>query len=161
MSSPARLEREGFRKIAPEAHAALLALGKAAEDSGLGKELLELVKLRASQINGCAFCVQLHLNVARAAGMAAEKLDLCAVWREAGVFSPREQAALAWTESLTDVSRKGASDADYAALRETFSESEAVFLTVAVGTINMWNRIAVAFRFSPQIPRGAAGERAA
>lgn len=161
MSSHARLEWEGFRTIAPEANAALLALGRTAEESGLGKELLELIKLRASQINGCAFCVQLHLSVARKAGVAAEKLDLVAVWRDAGVFSAREQAALAWTESLTEVSRQGASDAAYAALRQEFGENEAVFLTVAVGTINMWNRIAVAFRFSPSIARAAAGGRAA
>lgn len=155
MSSHARLEWEDFRAVAPDANAALLALGKAAEASGLGKELLELVKLRASQINGCAFCAQLHLNVARKAGVAAEKLDLLAVWRDAGVYSKREQAALAWTEALTDISRQGAPDAAHAALRECFSESEAVFLTVAVATINAWNRIAVAFRFSPPIPRDA------
>lgn len=160
MSTEARLEWEDFRRIAPEANAALLALGKAAEDAGLGKELLELIKLRVSQINGCAFCVQLHLNAARKAGVAAEKLDLVAVWRDAGVFSGREQAALAWAEGLTEVSRHGAPDAAYAALREAFDESEAVFLTVAIGTINMWNRIAVGFRFSPQVARGSA-ERAA
>ena len=160
MSTEARLEWEDFRRIAPEANAALLTLGKAAEDAGLGKELLELVKLRVSQINGCAFCAQFHLNAARKAGVAAEKLDLAAVWRDAGVFSGREQAALAWAETLTEISRRGAPDAAYAALREAFDEREAVFLTVAVGTINMWNRIAGSFRFSPPIPRAAAGRAA-
>jgi AhpD family alkylhydroperoxidase len=161
MSTQARLEWEDFRRIAPEANAALLALGKATAESGLGKDLLELVKLRASQINGCAFCTQLHLNVARQAGVAAEKLDLLAVWREAGVFSPREQAALAWTETLTDIARQGAPDEAYAALRQSFDENEAVFLTVAVATINTWNRIAGPLRFSPPIPRAAGAERAA
>ncbi len=161
MSSHARLEWEDFRRIAPEANAALLALGKATADSGLGKELLELIKVRASQINGCAFCAQFHLNAARNAGVAAEKLDLLAVWRDAGVFSTREQAALAWAETLTDIARQGAPDEAYAALREAFSESEAVFLTVAIATINTWNRIAGPLRFTPPIPRGAAEERAA
>ena len=161
MSSHARLEREAFYAAAPEAVEALLALGRSAEAAGLDKALLELVKLRASQINGCAFCLQLHLNVGRQAGVAAEKLDLVAVWREAGVFSAREQAALQWTEALTGLARAPASDAAYAALRAEFEERQAVFLTVAIATINAWNRIAAGFRFAPPLSRGAARERAA
>ncbi len=147
----ARLDYEHFAKTA--AAAALLTLGKAVDESGLAKELTELIKLRASQINGCAFCLQLHLNIARKLGMPNQKLDLVATWREAGVFTDREMAALAWTEILTDVARQGAADEAYAAVRRHFSETEALFLTVAIGTINQWNRIAVALRFPPPIPR--------
>ena len=149
----ARLDYEDFTKAAPAAYAALVALGKAVDDSGLAKELTELVKLRASQINGCAFCLQLHLNIARKLGMPNQKLDLVAAWREAGVFTEKEMAALAWTEILTDVARQGAADEAYAAVRRHFNETEALFLTVAIGTINQWNRIAVALRFTPPIPR--------
>ena len=154
----ARKESEDFKQIAPAAYAAIMSLGKAIEDSGLGKELLELIKIRASQINGCAFCAQLHLNIARKHDIPQEKLDLVAVWRDAGIFSERERAALAWTETLTDVARQGVSDSAYAAALAEFSEREIAHLTAAVGHINLWNRIAVAFRFSPPIPRQAAAE---
>lgn len=159
MPSHARVDWEDFRQIAPAANAALLALGKSAVDAGLPKDLLELIKVRASQMNGCAFCIQYHLNQARQLGVAPEKLDLVAVWREAGAFSAREQAALAWTEMLTDIARQGAPDAAYATLRAEFSEAEATFLTVAVATINAWNRIAGPLRFAPPIAKRA--ERAA
>jgi AhpD family alkylhydroperoxidase len=155
MSSPQmpphadRLTYPGFAKAAPASHAALIALGKSVEESGLEKTLTELVKLRASQINGCAFCLQYHLDIARKLGVPAEKLDLVAAWREAGVFSPREMAALAWTETLTEMTADVTSDQAYAALLLHFTETEAMYLTVAVGTINQWNRIAVAMRFPP------------
>jgi AhpD family alkylhydroperoxidase len=164
MSSPqtsphaARLTYQGFAKAAPASHAALIALGKSVDESGLDKTLTELLKLRASQINGCAFCLQYHLDIARKLGVAPEKLDLVAAWREAGVFTPREMAALAWTETLTDMTPEVTSDDAYAALLKHFTETEAMFLTVAIGTINQWNRIAVALRFPP--PR-MASERAA
>ncbi len=154
-----RLSYQDFTKTAASAYGALLALGKAVDDSGLDTGLTEIVKLRASQINGCAYCLQLHLNIARKLGLAGAKLDLVAVWREAGVFTDREMAALAWTEALTKQAGEGASDANYAALLQSFSESEALFLTVAIGTINQWNRIAAALRFAPPIPR--AGDSAA
>lgn len=153
-----RLTYPDFAKAAPAAHAALLALGKSVEESGLEKTLTELVKLRASQLNGCAFCLQYHLDIARKLGVPADKLDLVAAWREAGVFSPREMAALAWTETLTEMTADVTSEEAYTALLEHFSETEAMFLTVAVGTINQWNRIAVALRFPP--PR-TVSERAA
>jgi AhpD family alkylhydroperoxidase len=151
-----RFDYEAFRKLAPGAHAALLALGKAVDESGLDKAITELVKLRASQINGCAFCVQIHLNVARKIGVDQAKLDLVAAWKDAGVFSAKECAALAWTETLTDVSAQGASDEAHADVREHFTESEVVFLTLAIGTINNWNRLGVALRFAPPIPPVAA-----
>ena len=146
-----RMEIEDFTRIAPEARAALTALSKAVSDSGLEKALTELIKIRASQENGCAFCLQFHLNLARKAGVPQTKLDLVAVWRDAGVFSAREMAALEWTEALAHVTPQGVSDEVYERVRQEFGESELVFLTTAVATINAWNRIAMAFRFSPPI----------
>jgi AhpD family alkylhydroperoxidase len=151
--SHARLTYEAFTTTAPAVHAALTALGKAVDESGLEKELTELLKLRASQLNGCAFCVQHHLNTARRLGVASEKLDLVAAWPDAGVFTPREMAALAWTEALTEMGSESASDQAYAALLRHFNAREALFLTVAIGTINQWNRIAVALRFPPPVAR--------
>jgi AhpD family alkylhydroperoxidase len=148
--SHARMEFAPFMKAAPDVIAALRALTKATVDAGLEKDLIELVKIRASQINGCAFCLQFHLNEARKMGMAAEKLDLVATWSEAGIYSEREQAALAWTETLTRVA-DGVSDEAYAAVGKAFSEKETMYLTAAIGNINAWNRIGVAFRFSPPI----------
>lgn len=159
MSAKARLEYADFRKLAPAAQAALTALSKAVEESGLDKTLVELVKIRASQINGCAFCLQYHLNLARKLGVAAEKLDLVAVWHDAGIFSPREMAALEWAEIQTAIADGGVSDETYATAREAFSESELVFLTVAIATINAWNRIGVSLRFSPPIPCASEGSR--
>ncbi len=152
MTTPhGRIRYEEFAKNAPAAHSALLALGKAVEDSGLEKQLIELVKLRASQINGCAFCLQYHLDLARKAGVEERKLGLLSAWRDAGVFTSRESAALTWAEVLTCIRPEGASDAQYKALLEQFTESEAIFLTVVIGTINQWNRIAISLRFSPQL----------
>jgi AhpD family alkylhydroperoxidase len=156
MAADARMEFAEFEKIAPEARAALSALSKAVGDSGLDKGLTELIKIRASQVNGCAFCVQFHLNYARKFGVPQTKLDLVAVWRDAGVFTAREMVALAWTEALTDVTPDGVADEEFAAAQKEFSESELVFLTVAVASINAWNRIAMAFRFSPPVPQEAA-----
>ena len=147
-----RMSYEAFGAQAGAVQAALRAISKAIEDSGLEKDLTELVKLRVSQINGCAFCVQIHLNFARRLAVPAAKLDLVAAWREAGVFSDRECAALAWAEVLTALAPGAASDADYAALLRCFTESEAMHLTVAIAAINAWNRIGVAMRFAPPIP---------
>ena len=153
MATDARIEFAEFEKIAPEARAALTALSKAVGDSGLDKALTELIKIRASQINGCTFCVQFHLNLARKFGVPQTKLDLVAVWRDAGIFNAREMAALAWTEALTHVTPSGVADEDFATARNEFDESELVFLTAAIASINAWNRIAMAFRFLPPIPQ--------
>jgi AhpD family alkylhydroperoxidase len=153
MATDARIEFAEFEKIAPEARAALTALSKAVGDSGFDKALIELIKIRASQINGCSFCVQFHLNLARKFGVPQTKLDLVAVWRDAGIFNAREMAALAWTEALTHVTPSGVADEDFAAARNEFDESELVFLTAAIASINAWNRIAMAFRFLPPIPQ--------
>lgn len=154
MTGP-RLSYEAFTKTAPEVHKALGALGATVDDMGLDKRLSELIKLRASQLNSCAFCVQYHLNVARRLGVTQSKLDRVAAWREAGIYSPREKAALALTESLIAMTPESASDELYAAALREFSETEILALIVAIGTINQWNRIAVALRFAPPIP--AAG----
>jgi AhpD family alkylhydroperoxidase len=153
MATDARIEFAEFEKIAPEVRAALTALSKAVGDSGFDKALIELIKIRASQINGCTFCVQFHLNLARKFGVPQTKLDLVAVWRDAGIFSAREMAALAWTETLTHVTPSGVADEDFATARNEFDESELVFLTAAIASINAWNRIAMAFRFLPPIPQ--------
>lgn len=152
-SAPARMEFRQFTVMAPAVYAALGALGKAVDASGLDKALTELVKVRVSQINGCAFCLQFHLNlIRRGLDVDPRKLDLVAAWRDAGVFSPREQAALAWAEALTDITNHGAHDEAYAQASAQFSETELAHLTAAIGAINTWNRIAVGYRFSPPMP---------
>src|SRR6201996_3157184 len=118
--SHARSEYATFRAEAPDIHEALSSLGKLATRSGLDKELIELIKIRASQINGCAFCLQYHILQAEAFGVSADKINLVAVWRDAPQFSAREQAALAWTEALTLVAH-GVSDDVYAEASSVFS----------------------------------------
>ena len=148
-----RVSYDDFAERAPAVRAAMAALGTAVDASGLEKTLTELIKLRASQINGCAFCIQYHLTLARKLEVPAVKMDLVAAWRDAGVFSPREMAALAWTEALTLLRPEDPMDAIYAQVLEHFSTEEALFLTVAIGTINQWNRIAVGLRFAPLVPK--------
>jgi len=147
----ARMELTDFERVAPAARAALTALSKAATDNGLDKALVELIKIRASQINGCAFCLQYHLQLARKAGVPQLKLDLAAAWREAGVYTEREMAALQWTESLTGISPLGVSDEVYQTATSAFAEEELAALTAAVVAINAWNRIAIAYRFTPPV----------
>lgn len=113
---------------------------------GLEHSLLELVKIRVSQINGCAYCLHMHAADARKAGESEVRLHLLAAWRESSLFSPRERAALTWAESLTRIEQTQASDADYAVLKAQFTETEQVNLTFAIGAINVWNRLAVGFR---------------
>ncbi|MBC7832791.1 MAG: carboxymuconolactone decarboxylase family protein [Hyphomicrobium sp.] len=155
MTSP-RITYDAFAKAVPAAQAALIAMGKTADESGVDKEIIELVKLRVSQINNCAFCLQIHLNVSRKLGLAQEKLDLVATWEEAGIFSEKECAALAWAEALTRLDGRSVSDAVYAQARKHFSESEILFLSTSIATINAWNRLGAAFRFAPPIPRKVA-----
>ncbi len=156
MMHETRMEYEGFEKIAPGVTEALAALSKATRASGLDRQLVELVKIRASQINGCAYCLAFHLSYARKLGVQQTKLDLIAVWRDAGVFSAKEMAALAWAETLTAVTPKGVSNEAYAAAKQEFAENELAFLTSAIAAINAWNRIAMAFRFTPPIPQAEA-----
>jgi AhpD family alkylhydroperoxidase len=143
-------QRIDFYRASPEAIRALTALEAAIAKLGLDPALLDLVKLRASQINACAFCVDLHASDLRKHGETDRRLAALPVWRETPFFSERERAALAWTEALTLLAQTHAPDADYAQLREHFSERECVDLSLAIGVINTWNRLAVGFRKSPQ-----------
>ncbi|MBC9251664.1 alkylhydroperoxidase [Pseudomonas alcaligenes] len=141
--------RLDFYTASPDALKAMLALEGAVSKLPLEKSLLELVKLRASQLNGCAFCVDMHSSDARKAGETERRLYAVAVWREAPFFTPRERAALAWTEALTLVADSHAPDADYELLSSQFSAKEMVDLSLAISTINSWNRLAVGFRKMP------------
>src|SRR5579871_6787341 len=155
--SLARKEYADFQALAPDAYQTILALGGLAAKAGLDKGLLELVKLRASQINGCAFCVQHHILLAEKLGVAADKLNLLVVWREVSQFSARERAALAWTEALT--LRAGVGDEVYEQARAEFSDQELTYLTSAIASVNAWNIFGVAYRWTPParpIKAGAA-----
>ncbi len=143
MKSDIRLDPHA---AAPDAYKAMLALETYVAGCGLEKSLIALVKTRASQINGCAFCIHMHTREARAAGETEERLFLLSAWRESSLYTPRERAALVWTESLTRVAETGASDEDYEVARLAFEEAELVKLTLLIGVINSWNRLAVAFR---------------
>ncbi|MBV9852420.1 MAG: carboxymuconolactone decarboxylase family protein [Armatimonadetes bacterium] len=147
----ARLELGGFHKLAPGVTDSLRAIGGAVKRSGLDERLVELVKIRASQINGCAFCLQMHATAARKLGETEDRLQLLCVWHEAPVFSARERAALAWTEALTRITEGHVSQEVYDQARTSFSEEELAHLTGAIVTINAWNRIAVAYRFTPEV----------
>ncbi|KJC35479.1 alkylhydroperoxidase [Bradyrhizobium sp. LTSP885] len=157
--SHARKEYADFEKLAPDAFAAVRALGQFAAKAGLDKQLLELVKLRASQINGCAFCVQFHILQGESLGIATDKLNLVVVWCEAPQFSGRERAALAWTEALTMLPN-GVSDEVYAEATAEFSEQELTYLTSAVASINVWNRFGAAYRWTPPARKQAANAAA-
>ncbi|MHB1871245.1 MAG: carboxymuconolactone decarboxylase family protein [Steroidobacteraceae bacterium] len=148
MSGSESVEFEQFAQHFPEAIAALRALGRSAAED-MDKGLLELVKVRASQLNGCAFCLQLHVNWARQAGIAQGRLDQLAVWREAPGFTAQERAALAWAEALTDLTRHGELDAVREAARSAFGEQRLWRLTLAVAAVNAWNRIAGPLGFTP------------
>ncbi|HEY9279675.1 MAG TPA: carboxymuconolactone decarboxylase family protein [Eoetvoesiella sp.] len=141
--------RLDYKAASPNAFKAMLALEAAVGKLGIEPSLLELIKLRASQLNGCAFCVDMHATDALKAGETPRRLNAVAVWREAPFFTARERTALAWTESLTLLPQTHASDEDYEQLRAQFSESEMVNISLAICTINSWNRLAVGFRAMP------------
>lgn len=146
--SHARKEYSDFERLAPDVFAAVRALGQFAAKAGLDKQLLELVKIRASQINGCAFCVQYHILQSESLGVPVDKLNLVVVWREVPQFSARERAALAWTEALTTLPN-GVCDEVYAEAAAEFSEKELTYLTSAIASINVWNRFGAAYRWTP------------
>ena len=143
VSTPKRLP---YYNLSPEAYRGFIATKQALEKSSLGKPLIELVWLRMSQINGCAFCLEMHAKALRAGGMAEVMLDSLAGWRVADCYSERERAALAWTESLTHVDRTHAADADYAPLQQHFSEVEISDLTFAIALMSAFNRLAIGMR---------------
>ena len=146
--SHARSEYTDFQSLTPDAFSAVRALGGIAANAGLDKQLLELIKIRASQINGCVFCLQYHILQSESLGLPVDKINLVAVWREAPQFSSRERAALAWTEALTVLSN-GVSDEVFAQASAEFSETELLYLTSAIASINTWNRFGAAYRWTP------------
>ena len=143
--------RLDFAKTHPAGYKAMLALQAQVNASGLEKPLMELVKIRASQINGCAFCLDMHTHDARAQGEREVRIHLLPAWRESPVYSERERAALAWTESLTLVASSQVPDDVYELARAQFSADELAQLSLAVVAINAWNRLCVAFRRQPDL----------
>ncbi len=141
--------RLSYEKAAPGALRAMLSLEKYVQESGLERPLLELVKTRASQINGCAYCIDMHTKDARAAGETEQRLYALNAWREAPFYTDRERAALAWTEAVTLVHDGHVPDEVFQQAREQFTDNELVNLTTAVVAINGWNRLAIAFRAVP------------
>lgn len=141
--------RISYAKVAPEALHAMRGLETYVRQSGLEPALLELVRLRASQINGCAYCIDMHTKDARAAGESEQRLYALSAWEETPFYSERERAALAWTEALTRIADTHAPDELYNYVRQHFSEKELVDLTLAIVTINGWNRLAISLRSVP------------
>jgi AhpD family alkylhydroperoxidase len=144
-------------KLVPDAVKAMMALDTAIKTSGLEHNLIELVKLRASQINGCAFCIHMHATDLRAHGETEMRLYMLNAWRESPLYSARERAALAWTEALTLLAATGAPDNDYELLKSEFTDSEQVNLTMLIGAINVWNRLQVGFRALHPVDKAAQG----
>ncbi|HEY5338075.1 MAG TPA: carboxymuconolactone decarboxylase family protein [Rhizomicrobium sp.] len=140
---------------APDAVKAMMALETYVQGCGLEKSLIELVKMRASQINGCAFCLDMHSRDARAAGETEQRLYVLPAWRETMLFDARERAALAWTEALTLIAETHAPDDVYEQAHGQFSDSELTKLTLLIGTINVWNRIAIGFRMPIPLAKAA------
>ncbi|MCX5577730.1 carboxymuconolactone decarboxylase family protein [Kaistia terrae] len=140
---------------APAAIKAIMALEAALRTSTLETTLLELVKLRASQINGCAYCIHLHATSLRKSGESEMRLYLLDAWREAPHYTARERAALGWTETLTRLSEADVDEAEYEILEAAFTPQEQVNLTLAIGAINLWNRLQVGFAVPPPFPEGA------
>jgi AhpD family alkylhydroperoxidase len=148
--------RMNYFAKAPELISAMVALNKTVEDSGFERKLLHLVKIRASQINGCAYCVDMHVKEGRHDGETEQRMHLISAWRESPLFSDRERAALEWTEALTLLPQSRAADEFYEPLKAYFSDVEIVQLTMLIGVINTWNRLAVGFRGVHPIDRLAA-----
>jgi len=153
--------RIDYSRVAPGAPEAMRHLECYVRESGLEPGLLELVRLRASQINGCAYCIDMHTKDARAAGESEQRLYALDAWWETPFYTERERAALAWTEAVTKVSEGHVPDEVYEQAREHFGEKELVDLTMAVVAINGWNRLAISMRAVPGTyqPRQAAGRR--
>lgn len=143
--------RLDFHKISPKAIKALMGVEGHLGKSSLSPRILGLVKLRVSQINGCAFCVNMHYEELKKQEISNAYLNLVSVWRESPCFSSKERSALEWSESVTLLANTHVPDQDYDQVRNHFSKEELVDLTVAIGQINLWNRLAVAFRARPQL----------
>lgn len=147
--------RFNFFKAAPEAYKAVSALEDYVQTSGLEKRLIHLVKLRASIINGCAYCVDMHTKEALHGGLSQQWINLLSVWKESPIYDARERALLGWVDAVTNIAQTGAPDDAYEALRAHFTEEQMTQLTVAIGTINVWNRLAVGFRSQHPIDKPA------
>ena len=141
--------RIDYAKTAPDVGAALMGLERYVHQTGLDRGLLELVKLRASLLNGCAYCVDMHTKIARSLGETEQRLYAVSVWRETPFYSKREQAALAWAEAVTLISVDHVPDTVYDLARQQFTDKELADLTLAIVAINGWNRLAIAFRAVP------------
>lgn len=139
-------KRLNTHQVAPDAYRAMAGLQRFVDQSSLPHTLLELVKMRASQINGCAYCLDMHSKDATALGVPAQKLFVLDAWREAPFYTEQERAALEWTEALTLISKDQVPDAVYEAVHPHFSDKELVELTMAIVAINGWNRLAISFR---------------
>jgi AhpD family alkylhydroperoxidase len=146
-----RLSGRSFKQYLPDMGTAMAALSGSIAPANLEPDLIELVCLRTSQINGCAYCVQMHTEKLREMGVPQAKLTLAVTWEEAGIFSEREQAALSWAETVTLIAQDHIPMAKYEAARAVFSDLELAGLTTAIAAMNVWNRIAVTFRYAPQI----------
>ncbi|MHB1795197.1 MAG: carboxymuconolactone decarboxylase family protein [Acidobacteriaceae bacterium] len=141
--------RLDYTKASPEAFKAMVQLEGVVRRSGIDPKLLDLIKIRASQLNGCAYCIDMHTKDARFKGENEQRIYALDAWRETPFFTEKERAALAWTEALTNIQAGHAPDAVYQELSKNFSEEEQVNLTLAITTINAWNRLAIAFRVVP------------
>ncbi len=139
-------QRIDMAKVSPAVMKAMFGLGAAVERSGLEHSLVDLMKLRASQINGCAYCIDMHTKDAMARGETEQRLFLLDAWRETPLYSDRERAALSWCETLTLIAERGAPDEVFEEVRKEFTDEEIQSLTLAIVTINAWNRIAIGFR---------------
>jgi len=143
--------RVAYHQLAPKPFKALYDLSMTVHASSLGPRLLDLVFLRVSQINGCAFCIDMHVKDAVKAGESHQRLHLLDGWRDSPAYTDRERAALNWTEALTRIAKTHAPDADYAMLQAQFNETEIAWLTLAIGAINLWNRVQIGLRAIPKV----------
>jgi len=141
--------RLDYSKASPEAYKAMLHMEGVVRRSGIDPKLLELMKIRASQLNGCAYCIDMHTKDARLNGEIEQRIYALDAWRETPFYTDKERAALAWTEAITNIQIGHAPDTVYGELRKNFSEEEIVNITLAITTINAWNRIALGFRSVP------------
>jgi AhpD family alkylhydroperoxidase len=141
--------RLDYQQASPKGVQAMFQLERSVRESGLEPKLLELIKTRASQMNGCAYCIDMHTKDARAHGETEQRLFALNAWREAPFYTEKERAALKWTEAITDIQRGHAADDVFEEVRKHFADAELMSLTLAITTINAWNRIAIAFRLVP------------
>ncbi|MFW9930994.1 MAG: carboxymuconolactone decarboxylase family protein, partial [Candidatus Thorarchaeota archaeon] len=139
-------QRLHYRSLAKDAFEKLIEFQSIIAKSGIDELLLELIKIRASQINGCAFCVDMHIKDALLLGEKQERINMLVVWQETSLFTLKEQAALAWTEALTNIQKSHISDELYKFMKENFTEKEIAYITMGIVAINGWNRLAISFR---------------